>query len=98
MPRIAGLVPLTKADEADKEHAIVDAGFHSEGEEEFASRPPTEQIKRRLSGVEHPQAKQTPAWITLTVRVSSINPHRGPEPTSNPHFTRYRRRWQRADG
>lgn len=65
MPRIAGLTPFTKADEADKEHAV-DTGFHSEGEEDFVSRPPTEQIKRRLSGVENPQAKKAPAWITLT--------------------------------
>ncbi|CAG8670016.1 16449_t:CDS:2, partial [Acaulospora colombiana] len=85
MPRIAGLTPFTKADEADKEHAV-DTGFHSEGEEDFVSRPPTEQIKRRLSGVENPQAKKAPAWITLTVCLSPITPHRGPEPTSNPTF------------
>lgn len=69
MPRIAGLTPFTKADEEDaKSSAIADtSGWHSEGEEEFASKPPTEQIKRRLSGVEHPQARKAPAWQNLTV-------------------------------
>jgi hypothetical protein len=67
MPRIAGLAPFTKADEDQKESsAIADSGWHSEAEEEFASRPPTDQIKRRLSGVEHP-AKKAPAWQNLTV-------------------------------
>ena len=65
MPRIAGLTPLTKADSIEKDSAL-DTAFHSEGEEDFVSRPPTEQIKRRLSGVEHPSRK-APAWQNLTV-------------------------------
>ena len=64
MPRIAGLTPFTKT---DTDESAVDVGVYSEGEEEFASRPPTDQIKRRLSGVEHPQTKKAPQWITLTV-------------------------------
>jgi hypothetical protein len=68
MPRIAGLTPFTKADSIEKDSALADSGFHSEGEEDFASRPPTEQIKRRLSGVEHP-AKKVPAWQNLTVSI-----------------------------
>ncbi|CAG7854241.1 Trehalose phosphorylase {ECO:0000312/EMBL:ABR88135.1}; AltName: Full=Trehalose synthase {ECO:0000250/UniProtKB:O75003}; Short=TSase {ECO:0000250/UniProtKB:O75003}; Flags: Precursor [Serendipita indica DSM 11827] len=63
MPRIAGLTPFTKA---DVDESAVDVGVYSEGEEEFASRPPTDQIKRRLSGVDHPQIKKAPQWITLT--------------------------------
>ncbi|KAG8764940.1 hypothetical protein FRC16_008215, partial [Serendipita sp. 398] len=65
MPRIAGLTPFTKADVDEKESAL-DIGAVSEGEEEFASRPATEQIKRRLSGVEHPQQKKTISWQSLT--------------------------------
>ncbi|KAG8835729.1 hypothetical protein FRC17_001520 [Serendipita sp. 399] len=65
MPRIAGLTPFTKADEAERASAL-DTGAISEGEEEFASRPVTEQIKRRLSGVEHPEQRKAPAWINLT--------------------------------
>lgn len=74
MPRIAGLTPFTKADEeGQKSSAIVESGWHSETEEEFASRPPTDQIKRRLSGVENPQAKKAPAWISLTVSSSPMS-------------------------
>lgn len=68
MPRIAGLTPFTKADEETQaSSAIVESGWQSETDEDFASRPPTDQIKRRLSGVEHPQARKAPAWINLTV-------------------------------
>lgn len=66
MPRIAGLTPFTKADTPEKDSALADSNWHSEGEEDFASKPPGEQIKRRLSGVEHPQAKKTPIWQSLT--------------------------------
>jgi hypothetical protein len=70
MPRIAGLKPFTKADEETQESsAIVESGWHSETDEDFASRPPTDQIKRRLSGVEDPKAKKAPAWINLTVSI-----------------------------
>ena len=72
MPRIAGLTPFTKADTPEKDSALADSNWHSEGEEDFASRPPTEQIKRRLSGVENPQAKKVPIWQSLTVSLASI--------------------------
>jgi len=77
MPRIAGLTPFTKADSPEKDSALdTNSGWHSEGEEEFASRPPGEQIKRRLSGVEHPQQAKKPVWQNLTVsRPNSTTRH-----------------------
>lgn len=67
MPRLHALKPFTQEvggdDSAHKDSAI------SEGEEDFITRPATEQIKRRLSGVEHPgESLKTPAWQSLQVR------------------------------
>ena len=66
MPRLHALKPFTQEvggdDSAYKDSAI------EEGEEDFITRPATEQIKRRLSGVEHPgESIKAPAWQSLQV-------------------------------
>lgn len=73
MPRLNALKPFTPEvggdDSAHKDSAI------EEGEEDFITRPATEQIKRRLSGVEHPgESLKTPAWQSLQVCISTRLP------------------------
>lgn len=67
MPRLNALKPLTQdVGGDDSAHTAI-----SEGEEDFITRPATEQIKRRLSGVEHPgESLKTPAWQSLQVCAS----------------------------
>lgn len=72
MPRLNALKPFTSDvggdDAAHKDSAI------SEGEEDFITRPATEQIKRRLSGVEHPgESIKAPAWQSLQVCAHRID-------------------------
>lgn len=90
MPRLHALKPFTPEvggdDVAHKDSAI------SEGEEDFITRPATEQIKRRLSGVEHPgESIKAPEWLSLQVciltRLSSIRLTTG---TLLAHVSRYR--------